>query len=412
MKKRILCFLAAAAATLRLCIAVAAAPGDDVINISADKDEVNGGEKIIVYVDLSEKTAMKGIQLEIGYNKTKFSDCQILGGGIFDDALAMQLKENQRGEIAAAAVYDGVYELSGRICTLTLTANSLASEGETYITVSGIKITDGGGEDTSYDTIKKTVTVHSIIAKETPLPTQPPPAVTALPERSPSPTPKATAAPGGGTGSGAGSGSENTPKPESTPDPKATQSPAPSPGADIKPKYSFEDIKEHWAREDIEELCKAGIVNGINDNEFMPQRAVTRAEFVKLICAMLGLEADNTQTFFDVKETDWYCEYVSAAAKAGIVYGDNGLFRPQSSITREEMALIAKRCADYKNIKADSALSELFSDDGDISAWSREAVYETVRMGIINGIDGAFCPKSSTTRAQAAVVINRIRNIL
>ncbi|MDY4976758.1 MAG: S-layer homology domain-containing protein, partial [Clostridia bacterium] len=103
----------------------------------------------------------------------------------------------------------------------------------------------------------------------------------------------------------------------------------------------FQDIAGHWAENDINEMANQGIVSGVTDTTFEPDREITRAEFAALIARALKISYENEESVFrDVAAPSWYAKEVNAAAAAGLISGYDGFFRPEDSITREEMAVI------------------------------------------------------------------------
>ena len=87
-------------------------------------------------------------------------------------------------------------------------------------------------------------------------------------------------------------------------------------------------------------MAEAGIVSGVTPTQFEPERTITRAEFAAMIVRALGITATDGPAFEDVANNAWFYSSVTAAAKAGLIVGYNGYFRPDDLITREEMATI------------------------------------------------------------------------
>ena len=178
---------------------------------------------------------------------------------------------------------------------------------------------------------------------------------------------------------------------------------------------SFTDMANHWAKEDVEKLAGKLIVNGTGADKFDPKRNVTRAEFAAMLVRSLGLDsvADATYSFSDVSSTSWYAGSVSAAAKAGIIKGDGGKFRPTAVITRQELAAMSVRALAYagKEVKlTDAQVSEAlasFSDAGSLT-WAKAEVAAAVSAGIVKGNDqGKVLALSSASRAEAATMVIR-----
>ena len=177
----------------------------------------------------------------------------------------------------------------------------------------------------------------------------------------------------------------------------------------------FADIENHWASSQIYRAFEKGIVSGVSETAFEPERAVTRAEFVKMLCEGIGLDISvNGDTGYDDVASDaWYAPYIKAASDADIVSGSEGMFRPDDSINREEAAkiiVLAYRLKNNADINADEVE---YADKNKISSWAQTYVNECTELGIMNGLgDNNFSPKSGTTRAQAVVIIMRLIDLL
>lgn len=168
----------------------------------------------------------------------------------------------------------------------------------------------------------------------------------------------------------------------------------------------FEDISGHWAEENIKKAYSLGIVNGVGEKEFAPQKNITRAEMAAIFVRCLKLEESSNAEYTDVSETDWYYNNVSAISENGYMQGYNGKFRPNDSITREELSAIAMRI--LAEIEVSGEIEE-FADSGDISDWAKEAIEKAVKSGIMLGRDNnIFAPKATVTRAEAVTVVLRI----
>lgn len=171
----------------------------------------------------------------------------------------------------------------------------------------------------------------------------------------------------------------------------------------------FTDLEGYnWAATQIETIRLLGIVSGKSDKAFAPADSVTRAEFLAMLVRLFGFNAGaDVKTFTDVSADDWFYDAVNAASSLGIAYGyENGAFDPNAVITREDMAVFAKRALDAAGIDPDHGITGVFSDDGDISDYAHDAVMYMSAIGAINGMgDGTFAPRATANRAQAAVII-------
>lgn len=175
---------------------------------------------------------------------------------------------------------------------------------------------------------------------------------------------------------------------------------------------SFIDVtKTHWASQVIKQLVAKQIIEGVSDNQFAPDRFITRAEFAALIVRALGIEVKGQALFSDVGASDWYSSAIAAASEAGIVNGrSTSKFDPNATITRDEMAVILVRAYAYsKGKKAPAEIAKSFADQANISSWAQDAVAAAHSLGLINGLtNNQFAPKDKTTRAESAQVISRL----
>jgi N-acetylmuramoyl-L-alanine amidase len=187
----------------------------------------------------------------------------------------------------------------------------------------------------------------------------------------------------------------------------------------VQADKSFQDLSGHWAKSYVSTLANKLVVEGVSDTQFEPERSITRAEFAALIVRSIGLNRDSTTSangsFNDVSSTAWYAPVVAAAAKAGIVEGyEDGTFRPNAEITREELAAMVVRAMDYTGSKPEVStarkieLLNRYSDSSNI-VWGHNELAAAIDTGIIQGItDSTLSPRSDATRAQSATMLFRM----
>ena len=173
----------------------------------------------------------------------------------------------------------------------------------------------------------------------------------------------------------------------------------------------FSDVdNKHWARDIIAELKDRGIVSG-SDGKFNPNNSISRAEFSTMIaqCFYKGESASGNVKFADVSSADWYYSYTTLLAEKGIVNGvGNGMFSPNSMITREDMAVIAVRCLSSKIDVTDTDYLS-FIDSDRVADYAKSAVAVLTNENILSGTpEGMFYPKNNLTRAEAAVVVYKL----
>ena len=179
---------------------------------------------------------------------------------------------------------------------------------------------------------------------------------------------------------------------------------------------SFGDVpKTHWAHTHITNLANKGILLGKEDG-FAPEDNITRAEFVTVLARMSGEDLkDLTQTFNDVGTEDWYAKNVSWALRAGITSGISKTeFAPNAKITRQDMAVMLVRFAEYMQQDLKSKFDTFnFGDEESISDYAKNAVQIMQNVGIISGRDnGNFAPTENATRAEAAKMLDMLLEIM
>lgn len=181
-------------------------------------------------------------------------------------------------------------------------------------------------------------------------------------------------------------------------------------------KSEFSDIPStHWAYEAITKLSGVGVINGYEDGSFKPEKNITREEFVKLISGCFD-DASITEAteFTDINENDWFYNYVCFAVEKGLVNGESATsFGAGKNITRQDIATIAYRTLKLITNIENAVLDDKFSDDSKISDYAKTAVYTLKNAGVISGMpDGCFCPESPATRAETAKILARVLELI
>lgn len=180
----------------------------------------------------------------------------------------------------------------------------------------------------------------------------------------------------------------------------------------------FLDVKpSDWFFEEIDFAAVNGLLNGTAPHVYEPNTGLTRAMFVTMLWRMLE-GRDMTEeicelAFTDVDDGLWYTDAVYWAAHNSVVNGyEDGTFRPNAKITREEMCAILDRLLRALG-KEIEPVELTFADTDDIGEWARDSVARLVRTEIIRGQgNNRFAPKSTATRAEAAAVLHRLNALL
>ena len=170
----------------------------------------------------------------------------------------------------------------------------------------------------------------------------------------------------------------------------------------------FTDVNEgDWFFEDVMAGVENGYIQGVGNGRFDPYGDITRAQFACLIARAMGFEepAEGTEVdtrFIDVPSDYWGAAAIAFCQEQGLIEGySNGEFRPQNSITRQEVATILARAFDLTEIS-----DEKYVDDNLIPEWSSDAIYMNKAAGIMNGdAAGTFRPAANMNRAEAATVL-------
>ena len=174
----------------------------------------------------------------------------------------------------------------------------------------------------------------------------------------------------------------------------------------------FSDLGGYdWAKDAIIKLADRGIINGMGDGSFNPGEIVTREQFVKMLVLAFGIDVpDEECDFSDTVSGSWYTPYISAAYKSGIVKGISDTeFGVGSSITRQDMAVMIKRACDLAGKSLTKSNDVSFDDSHTVSDYAASAVDSLAKAGIINGVsDGIIAPLENATRAQVAVILDRL----
>ncbi len=164
---------------------------------------------------------------------------------------------------------------------------------------------------------------------------------------------------------------------------------------DTRAKYwssenDFSDVSaDKWYNNAVSTLSNMGVIGGYADGTFRPDAPISRAEFAKIAVSFTQNNGSAVYNYFtDVKTTDWFAPYVTAAKDAGLIEGySDGSFKPESKITRAEACAIVNRTLGRKPSKAHMKISDRIDwPDVQTTDWFYEAIMEatnshTYQMG-------------------------------
>ncbi|MBN1622790.1 MAG: S-layer homology domain-containing protein [Clostridia bacterium] len=175
----------------------------------------------------------------------------------------------------------------------------------------------------------------------------------------------------------------------------------------------FTDISEnYWGAKYIYPLTTLEVINGMGDGTFNPEGLVTNAQFVKMVCEALGLDAsDGLSGYADVDMDAWYYKYVCAAEDKGII--DGTYFNPDKEMKRKDMAkVVVKAYLSYAGGNVSDIADEsedTFLDIAMVDIATRNHIKAAYVLEIINGMTAtSFSPDGYATRSQAAAMIYRL----
>ena len=182
------------------------------------------------------------------------------------------------------------------------------------------------------------------------------------------------------------------------------------------PQTTFADVPASaWYYDAVEYVYENGLMSGVSGGWFAPNDTLTRAMLVQTLYAMEGRPAAASAGFADVASGDWYASAVNWAAANGVVSGvsETG-FGPNNALTREQLALILYRFAQYKGYDV-TGTSDLaaYADGSSVSGWAAEAMSWAVNAGLISGVGGnQIAPTGTASRAQVAqILMNFCENV-
>lgn len=179
----------------------------------------------------------------------------------------------------------------------------------------------------------------------------------------------------------------------------------------VEEETGFDDVAASaWYADAVEYVVSNGVMNGTGDTTFEPDAALSRSMMVQVLYNMENKPAASDAAFIDVADNAWYADAVAWAAENKLVNGvEENQFAPDDNITREQMAAILYRYAQYKGQDV-SARADMnaYTDFAEISSYAEPMLAWAVSEGLITGSsDTTLSPAGNATRAEVAVVLMR-----
>lgn len=185
---------------------------------------------------------------------------------------------------------------------------------------------------------------------------------------------------------------------------KATETPS---------ETTFNDVSANdWFASAVDYVTGKGMMNGTADNTFSPKANTTRGMVVTVLYRLENQPSTSAASFTDVASGAYYANAVAWANANGIVSGyGSGKFGPNDKVTREQLAAILYRYAQYK--KYDVSVGEdtnilSYDDAQSISSYAIPAIQWACGAGVVTGKSGSkLDPKGNATRAEVAAMLMR-----
>lgn len=174
---------------------------------------------------------------------------------------------------------------------------------------------------------------------------------------------------------------------------------------DTNADEEFDDVDcDHWAAEAIYQLLEEDKIEGRDDDEYEPDEFMNRAEFVKLIIEMEGVDVSDyeheDEPYLDVASNDWFRDYVRAAFYLDVIEHGTS-FRPDDAVNRAEAVKMLIRLSGEETNSSETSFSDVDDD-----AWYAKYVEKAEDDEIVDGYsDDTFRPYNALTRAEAAVIV-------
>lgn len=183
------------------------------------------------------------------------------------------------------------------------------------------------------------------------------------------------------------------------------------PAAAASDNNPFTDVSaDSWYYDDVQYVYEEGLMSGTDTTLFAPDVTTTRGMIVTILWRMEGSPVVSGTQFADVNADAYYANAILWASENELVLGNgDNTFSPDKEITRECMALILYRYADYAGYKmTETADLDDYADADKINSYAKEALEMLCGAGLISGMgDNMIAPQGSATRAQIAALLHR-----
>ena len=213
-------------------------------------------------------------------------------------------------------------------------------------------------------------------------------------------------------------------KAEAKPTAKATEAKTTTKAKETLPAGVYTDTKDNWARDAIQAMSQAGYLSGYSDNTFKPSAQITREQAAAIYGKVLQhnlneqeladiVTKESATSYSDVEADRWSNSAIKLVSAAGVMQGTSKTaFTPSKTMNREEFVASAASLAKKLNITTPVKTEKVtFKDEDSISLdYVADINYMAERGIVASGATENFNPKQPVTRAQAAIILNRMLN--
>ena len=213
-------------------------------------------------------------------------------------------------------------------------------------------------------------------------------------------------------------------KAEAKPTAKATEAKTTTKAKETLPAGVYTDTKDNWARDAIQAMSQAGYLSGYSDNTFKPSAQITREQAAAIYGKVLQhnlneqeladiVTKESATSYSDVEADRWSNSAIKLVSAAGVMQGTSKTaFTPSKTMNREEFVASAASLAKKLNITTPVKTEKIrFKDEDSISLdYVADINYMAERGIVASGATENFNPKQPVTRAQAAIILNRMLN--
>ena len=174
---------------------------------------------------------------------------------------------------------------------------------------------------------------------------------------------------------------------------------------------TFSDLPENEAAGSIMNMVARGILKGMDNGKFEGELPITRAMVATVLKRLsTNQKINDVQNFKDVKDKDWFAEAVKWAQSQGLIKGyEDGTFKANNLVTRQELAVIIERFLKIHGITMEEIKELSYKDLDTLPAWSRDAIIAMAKIGLVEGqTEEMYNPASEFTREELAVMLEKI----